>query len=134
MQEYYIEDDRVDIDIYEFDALGIYNELGLEEIPDAFEDMSSFEVIYFLDEAITDKIGMPPSGSGFDVSGYESDSGIAHYTLVFKYDPTNERHNEYLIKATVLYYSQAFFDYCVKIFERKYLNFLQGCPDNIQRL
>ena len=94
--------------------------------------MSSYEVIYFLDEAITDKIGMPPSGCGFDVSGYESDSGTAHYTLLFKYNPKKSSHNNYLIKASVLYYSQAFFDYCTKIFERKYLSFLQGCPDNIQ--
>ena len=70
MQEYYIEDDRADIEFYEFDALDIYDELGLDEILDAFESMSSYEVIYFLDEAITDKIGMPPNGCGFDVSGY----------------------------------------------------------------
>jgi len=132
MQDYYIENDN--IDIYEFDALDIHTELEAEDIPNAFESRSSFEVIHFLDEAITDKIGMPPSGCGFDISGYESDSGIAHYTLIFKYDPTNESHNKYLIKAAVLYYSQAFFDHCIEIFEKKYLSFLQGCIESIDHL
>ena len=124
MNDYYIEDDRADIEEYTVDCPDFDSE-EFDEIEDAFEDRKTYKIMYFMDAAITEKIGMPPSGSGFDYNSNESDAGHAYFSLVFKYNPQKKSHNNYLSKIESIIYEEDFFDFCNSIFEEKYLAFLQ---------
>ncbi len=122
MKEYYIEEYEADIEIFEFDTLDISE--NIQEPVNAVIDKREYEIVYFLDEFLTNKIGNPPSGAGFDYVCYKSDSGGSYYTFVFKYNSQKKKHKEYLKKAYELYNSKEFFSDAVKIIQAKYLLYL----------
>lgn len=124
MKVYYIEDDKADIEELSIDTLEFDSE-EFDEIEDAFEDRATYKIMYFMDEAIVEKIGMPPSGSGFDYDSNESDSGHSYYSLVFKYNPKKKSHNNYMNKLINLPYDEDFYDFCNLVFEERYLEFLK---------
>jgi hypothetical protein len=124
MKDYYIEDDRADIEEFYIDTLDFDSE-ELDEIEDAFEDRKTYKIMCFMDSAIVEKIGMPPSGSGFDYDSNESDAGHAYFSLVFKYNPKKKSHNNYLSKIEGIIYEEDFFVFCNSVFEERYLAFLK---------